>query len=82
MSASEFAEWVAYSRLEPFGERRADQRAWLAVAAMGNLAGGGKANLAQVLPEWVPPDPPDLVARQIDQFFRIKMAADAAKGGT
>lgn len=78
MSASEFAEWIAYSRVEPFGERRADARAWLAVAAMRNIAGGTKTNLAEVLPEFTPPDTPEQVAQRIHEFFE-KMAAEAAR---
>lgn len=39
MSAREFAEWQAYSSLEPFGEERANQRhatlAWIMATANG-----------------------------------------------
>jgi hypothetical protein len=37
MTAREFAEWIAYDSLAPFGERRADQRhavmAWIMASA-------------------------------------------------
>lgn len=81
MSASEFAEWIAYSRVEPFGERRADQRAWLTVAAMGNIAHGAGTDLAAVLPEFTPPQSPEEVAEAIHHFFE-KLAADTACEGT
>lgn len=60
MGAAEFDEWVAYSRIEPFGDRRADQRAWLGVAALSNVHRGARQpaiELAQVLPEWRLPEP-------------------------
>lgn len=81
MSASEFAEWIAYSRVEPFGERRADQRAWLAVAAMGNIAGGAGTDLREVLPEFTPPETPETVAARVRAFFELKMIADKRREG-
>lgn len=81
MSATEFSEWIAYSRIEPFGERRADQRAWLSVAGMAMSSGGDKIDLAKVLPEWEPPQTPEQVAVAIDRFFRTRLAAERAKEG-
>lgn len=37
MSAREFAEWMAYYRLEPFGEERADLRAGIIASASVNV---------------------------------------------
>ena len=37
MSSREFAEWVAYSRIEPFGERRADLRSATVAQVMYNM---------------------------------------------
>lgn len=37
MSAAEFAEWKAFFRLEPWGEKRADARAALLAMVMANL---------------------------------------------
>ncbi len=37
MSSAEFAEWLAYYRLEPFGEERADARSALLAALIANL---------------------------------------------
>lgn len=37
MSSSEFSTWLAYYRLEPFGEVRADFRAGLLCATIANL---------------------------------------------
>lgn len=58
MSSREFADWQTYSVIEPFGERRADQRAWLGVAALANANRDPKRpaiELTKVLPEWKAP---------------------------
>jgi hypothetical protein len=36
MSSREFAEWIAYYRLEPFGETRADLRAAIVACTIAN----------------------------------------------
>lgn len=36
MSSSELSEWMAYFRIEPFGEQRADLRAGVTAAAAAN----------------------------------------------
>lgn len=38
MSAREFAEWMAYSRIEPWGEERADYRAALICKISADIA--------------------------------------------
>lgn len=37
MSATEFAEWIAYERIEPFGTVREDMRAGLIASTLLNL---------------------------------------------
>ena len=37
MSAREFAEWIAYARITPFGEARNDQRAGAIASAIVNV---------------------------------------------
>lgn len=44
LSSAEFAEWMAYYSLEPFGEARDDYRAGLIAATVANCAGAGKKN--------------------------------------
>ncbi len=80
MTSSEFAEWIAYSRVEPFGERRADQRAWLQVGALANAMGGAGTDLSAILPEFTPPETPEQVAQRIHDFFE-KMAANPPDEG-
>lgn len=76
MSAAEFAEWQAYSMIEPFGSRRADQRAWMPVAMLANIhrdpKKGKPINLADILPEWQPPaDPMEGWAAWLRQMDRL-----------
>lgn len=37
MSAREFAEWIAYSRIQPFGEARNDERFGTIAASIVNV---------------------------------------------
>ena len=37
ISSREFAEWIAYNRLEPFGERRADLRTGIVASVIANV---------------------------------------------
>lgn len=49
MSWPQFVEWAAYSRLEPFGEERADLRAALITAKIHNVNVTKKSDLASPL---------------------------------
>lgn len=40
MSVAKFWEWMAYSQLEPFGERRADNRAAMIASTIANVHRG------------------------------------------
>jgi hypothetical protein len=54
MSALEFAEWMAYYSLEPFGERRADYRSAQIVQMIANVNRGadtGPYPLSDFLPD-------------------------------
>lgn len=43
-TAREFAQWIAYHGMEPWGEERADLRAGIIAATIANVnRGGGKA---------------------------------------
>ena len=42
MSSNEFTEWLAYYRLEPFGEERADLRMAILAALIANVNSDGK----------------------------------------
>lgn len=47
MSSAEFAEWIAYSSLEPFGPRREDLRAALVASTVFNVNRGPKGRFFQ-----------------------------------
>jgi len=85
MGSGEFQEWVAYSHLEPFGERRADARAWMMVAHMSNMMRKEETepvDLQRILPDWTPPkEVPSvaMVSQQIDLFFETRVASQAAR---
>ena len=83
MSAREFGEWLQYSEIEPFGELRADQRAWLQVALHSNIHRDPKVsaiNLNEVLPQWRPAPSEEMVARQVQLFFDTKIASEGDQG--
>jgi len=40
ISSREFAEWIAYSTIEPFGEERADLRAGIIASVIANVNRG------------------------------------------
>ncbi|MFA7441138.1 MAG: hypothetical protein WCZ66_09225 [Sphingomonadaceae bacterium] len=69
-----------YSIIEPFGERRADQRAWLNVALHSNInrdpKKGQPVDLSAILPEWTPPVEP-MTQEEIWLAFDRQMRAMA-----
>lgn len=55
MSAREFSEWIAYARLEPFGEERADLRAGIVastIAAVNTPKGKRRPKPGDFMPEF------------------------------
>lgn len=62
MSAHEFAEWIAYYSLEPFGEERADLRAAIVACVIANANRDPKKRrrafkLADFMPQFDQPKP-------------------------
>lgn len=49
LTSEQFAEWMAYYSLEPFGEERADFRAGIIASEIVNMA--GKASKRTVAPK-------------------------------
>jgi hypothetical protein len=54
LSNDDLAEWIAYDRIEPFGEYRADLRSAI-VATVVNNSQGGKAKVKDFIPTFEPP---------------------------
>lgn len=81
MSSSEFSAWLAFYRLEPFGEVRADFRAGLVCSTIANLVRDSKAKAltpADFMPlveDLAPPKKKPLSAHERDQANREFIAA-------
>jgi hypothetical protein len=61
MSALEFAEWMAYTRIAPWGETRADLRAGIVASTIANINRAKKQKAYSPLdfmPRFEPPDRP------------------------
>lgn len=59
MTSTQFAEWMAYAQLEPWGEDRADLRAGIVAATMANSMRGKKGKPfkpADFMPRFEPED--------------------------
>lgn len=79
MSSLEFTEWIAYAKLEPFGERRADWRAAQIVAMLANVNRGKGQRAYEVkdfLLQFGRPEP-----QSWEHQLRIVEALNAAFGG-
>ena len=77
ISSRDFAEWMAYSRLEPWGEERADLRAGIVASTIAN-SNRGKGQkpfkVADFLPSFEPESEEEAAAR-------LMARAMAALGG-
>lgn len=85
IDSAEFAEWVAFYQLEPFGEERADLRAGIISSAVANYS--GKINEPTRPRDFMPhfgeqPERPRQTVEEMQARFRIAsaLAAGKAKG--
>lgn len=75
MSSREFAEWMAYMQVEPFGEQRMDYRFGILGAALGNImiklwsGKEGRLKPADFIPEVEGELEEVDVAAKIEQYF-------------
>ena len=83
MSSHEFAEWLAFFRIEPLSEARADARIAILGAALGNLmiklwtGKNGKLKPIDFIPQFETgkEDEPVDVAAKIESYFSNLAAA-------
>ncbi len=78
MSAREFAEWMAYYQLEPFGEERADLRAAIVaktIADVNTPKGARRAKLTEFMPRF------EREEQTVEQQISIAAMLTAAFGG-
>jgi len=71
ISSRQFAEWMAYARIEPFGEERADLRAGIVASTIANTnRGRGQKPYKpqQFMPEFEPEDEAAAIAKTIEQL--------------
>ena len=54
ISAREFAEWIAYGTVEPFGEERADLRAGIIASTVANANSRKKFQASDFMPKFRP----------------------------
>lgn len=52
IDSREFAEWVAYYKIDPFGNKRGDMQAGIIAASNVNLWSKGKVSPADFMPEF------------------------------
>jgi hypothetical protein len=77
MTSTQFAEWMAYAQLEPWGEERADLRAGIVASTVANSMRGKKGKPfkpADFIPDF------ELVSEE-EQTSRLIAKARAALGG-
>jgi len=72
MSSAEFTEWMVYAQLEPFGPRRADERAGMIAAMVTNVARDVKSHPAAFTPDDFFPDPDRRPVTVDDRVARLK----------
>jgi len=79
MSSAEFAEWLAYYQLEPFGQDRADLPGAIVAATIANVHRGDHEPYtpADFLPDFTPQEPQSWQT----QLAFVEML-NAACGGT
>jgi len=81
ISSLDFAEWLAYQELEPFGEERADLRAGIISATVANTARDPKKRRKPFRPaEFMPEFGPKKEQSWQDQLSIVEML-NAAFGG-
>ena len=73
LTSKELVEWMAYDRIEPFGEYRADLRSAI-VATVVNNSQGGKAKVKDFIPTFEPPkkQTPEEMVALCGMYVKIK----------
>lgn len=68
MTSAQFAEWMAYSRLEPWGEERDDLRTGIVASTMANINRGKSRKPykpTDFMPSFEPISEEELAARML-----------------
>lgn len=78
MTSAEYAEWLAYDRLEPMTEERADWRAGMIAATLANVyreKGAEPLKPDDFMPKWGGSEPERPSAEEV--FAKLQRWADA-----
>ncbi len=81
MSSREFAEWIAYHQIEPFGEERADWRAGMIAATMANIFRDAKKRRKPYKPQDFMPKVEEKKEQTWQDQLQIVRMLNAAFGG-
>jgi hypothetical protein len=83
IDSREFAEWIAYDRMDPIGQDRADLRAALVSATVARSIGGGKAEINDFMLKFEPrenPKPKDWRTLRANMLALVKNSGRKRKG--
>jgi hypothetical protein len=67
ISSLELTEWMAYYKMDPFGEERADMRSAMVCTVMANAWGKKKFKIEDFMPKF---DKRPMTPQQIKDFFK------------
>ena len=81
MSSREFAEWMAYYEIEPFGEERADWRAGMIAATIANIFRDTKKRRKPYKPQDFMPKLEEKREQTWQEQLQIVRMLNAAFGG-
>ena len=73
IESAELSEWMAYERIEPFGQRRGDYQAAVIAQTVARCAGNKNTKLEDFLLDFKPARPPQSEAVKqnlLDTFFK------------
>jgi len=87
ISVSEFFEWMALERVEPFGDRRGDFQAAIVASTTANMfqpPGAKQLSIEEFLLKFRSDEPPQTPEQQLQLMLTIQAAQNAivrARGG-
>lgn len=81
ISSAEFAEWIAFNNLEPFGEERADLRAGIIASTVANVGSQGRKQFKpqDFMPTYGPQRKPRQSVEDMKAVLRAASKAGAAR---
>lgn len=84
LNSAEIAEWIAFDRISPFGDWRADYRMGVLAAQQHNMWSESKKSPIDYVPDFMPePESDCMTGKQVETFLRAYFGVQEAfkKGG-